>query len=675
MQEVCLNHELASVIGIRRLLERIKYTHSFIREEKVYGDIVGNRILPSTTYTYTRIRERRTTTNPLYRTREYDTEESTRPNTLPTITRYERVYEMKENYGMVIVTISLFQNRETASLCIQNPVLRGIDRVLLSLLGLMNGWESNDIPTIVSRMRSILPSVRMPSYHMLTWKDISFRLFASSTLVSVPKGDKVLYILSEYGTFLYDGYSITPIDTTTSSLTVISGVWDGRFHAVDILVSSNTPVLGYTYAERLGMISRYHPLPIFIHPKDTNDIYTFFSSHDHVLIIGRERYEWDAITLQRVYIGEGGTPMGIDGDLVPINMVVKNPLPYVGKVVEVVDGNIRAISIHDFPMTIDEIEILLLHSKNAISQDDISGRNCTLYNRSIERMIGLLYDFYQSRGVTTILEISKDIDHAYWRTDGITTYALVSKEDQNHFIDSSSGLLDDNVFLGGDYEVIFEEPDYVQATNIFRTIPEDIEDYISLASDYVTTILDDEGYQRVYPILRDAGLDIESTIALNHGDLLPVNKECVLPLTLYVWKWRTSVPETIRQIYTPLAPGTRQEIETPYGNLTRIGTLGTGIGRDESLPHAILESTSPDYRKLDRIGRTLYAIKHRYPNINYPIYLIPQSSWSMYQYTNSGIYRYGPNTGRTPGIVLILNSNHWEPLARARVNGSLQYIW
>jgi len=134
---------------------------------------------------------------------------------------------------------------------------------------------------------------------------------------------------------------------------------------------------------------------------------------------------------------------------------------------------------------------------------------------------------------------------------------------------------------------------------------------------------------------------------------------------------------TIRKIYKPLVAGKIENIDSPWGNVLRIGTLGTDS--DSSFTHSLLQSYDSSYRVLDNISKTIYASSRRNTVMrdilrrDIPIYMIPHNSWNM----NDAQYIYQPQANRKPGIVIINNEGHWESLGKRVIGDSnaIQYIW
>lgn len=158
----------------------------------------------------------------------------------------------------------------------------------------------------------------------------------------------------------------------------------------------------------------------------------------------------------------------------------------------------------------------------------------------------------------------------------------------------------------------------------------------------------------------------------------------------------------VRYIYKPLPSGDSEIIQdTPWGTVVRVGTPIEAVSQylysgsntnpsDISFVHAILQATDPEYRKKDNIGKSMYALIKSKPGVklipqNTPVYMIPENSWDMYvqihpatnQDTGLNIYPAigGARMNRPPGIVLIVNDHHWEPLAKPTLNNNLIYIW
>lgn len=160
---------------------------------------------------------------------------------------------------------------------------------------------------------------------------------------------------------------------------------------------------------------------------------------------------------------------------------------------------------------------------------------------------------------------------------------------------------------------------------------------------------------------------------------------------LLILKKASTANYVIRNIYRPLLPGTTSVIEdSPWGTVTRVGVLGQGINidNDKSFTHAILQATSPSYRSLDNISKTIMAtgkdirVVQDLIQSGTPLYAIPSSNWNMYMkpFTNGDVVDIFPAIGgaqikRVPGVVLIENQGHWEPLAKKLIGEEYQYIW
>ncbi len=144
---------------------------------------------------------------------------------------------------------------------------------------------------------------------------------------------------------------------------------------------------------------------------------------------------------------------------------------------------------------------------------------------------------------------------------------------------------------------------------------------------------------------------------------------------------------TIRPIFTPLPRGQTLDVDSPWGLVTRVGIVGQAIRTDSgriSFLHALLQAIDPQYRRLDPITKTMYVsslvTQGRIPTVQSPIYLIPSMSWDMTSIDPNGrVITYpslNPQISRPPGIVLLqLNRDSWEPLAKKNIDGSLLYIW
>lgn len=136
----------------------------------------------------------------------------------------------------------------------------------------------------------------------------------------------------------------------------------------------------------------------------------------------------------------------------------------------------------------------------------------------------------------------------------------------------------------------------------------------------------------------------------------------------------------VRKIYTPLLPGKTSPIQdSPWGYLIRVGTLGD---KDTSFVHSLLEATDERYRSLDNISKTLLVSGKSNQIIrdillrDIPIYIIPSNTWNMYLKVEDTVETYThPSTQRVPGIVLMNNKDHWEPLIKRTIGEDYQYIW
>lgn len=139
----------------------------------------------------------------------------------------------------------------------------------------------------------------------------------------------------------------------------------------------------------------------------------------------------------------------------------------------------------------------------------------------------------------------------------------------------------------------------------------------------------------------------------------------------------------VRKIYNPLPPSQIEEIESPWGDVIRIGVAGDT--NEKSFNHALLQATNAKYRKESNVTKEIMAlsdvVKTQKGSSSAPIYIIIQDTWDMYtRLNNNPVYfsafvgmKYGNN--RKPGIVLIENNDHWEPLAKKTMDNKITYIW
>lgn len=692
---------------VDNLIKKINY-NTGILERRIYsGDITGTRHLPSPSITYVREKEIRSTGYAMYRYREYETERVNEPIGIPSQTRYERWYEFQNYYKGVdlgttlVVTFSTTvfpdgNRREGGSICMRlkrREERSHIDLLVVTIVGIMNGFEKDNILSVVIGMSSAIRKWRLeiPSSSVLEWKDVSMESFRDCTIVEPRQGRTVLYVFSPSGTFLLDSGLITPIDVKiSSSLGVLVGRYDGTtFYPYDTLIREGVSVSGYTYPERLDMISSFDltPPPSISRPQTPDDFFAFAIGKKELLFYSpKNTYSWTSTLTTRILIGEGGVPLGLESDnLVPVKASVKDSLRDVGNMVNVLEGKVVSVDMFNpAPMKKGRIDQIL--SSDSITSDSLTGRNCVLYYKYIERVLSLLYSFYSTRGVKSVLDLSSGLDHMYWTASNLTTYALSDSSDRRVFVARSGGIPDENSVIGEGWDVEFvtndsigEDITSVEATDIFRTSPslDDLDTYVSLSTKYVSFISTNREHRDRSVIMSNWGWEVETELRLDQEELLPVDESCREDLTLYIWRQKERRPESIRLIYNPVAVGVSSSIESPYGALSRVGTLGsTTSGRDDSFIHALLTAHSPEYRRMDKVGKTIYALRNRNNlRINVPIYLIPKDSWKMYLITRDGTYVYDIDVPRPKGIVLFVNKGHWEPLARRGIDNSLNYIW
>lgn len=169
---------------------------------------------------------------------------------------------------------------------------------------------------------------------------------------------------------------------------------------------------------------------------------------------------------------------------------------------------------------------------------------------------------------------------------------------------------------------------------------------------------------------------------------------------LLVLRRGSTATHIVRQIYRPLPVGNTSSIRgSPWGDVVRVGVLGASStlplsnedtrAENISFTHAILQAIDPTYRSLDNISKTILATGRGRLSLQntvrykIPIYIIPSNNWNMYSRpldtTDQVIDMYpaigGAQIPRTPGIVLMNNQGHWEPLAKRTIGDELQYIW
>lgn len=131
-----------------------------------------------------------------------------------------------------------------------------------------------------------------------------------------------------------------------------------------------------------------------------------------------------------------------------------------------------------------------------------------------------------------------------------------------------------------------------------------------------------------------------------------------------------------------IIPGINEDIAgSPWGTVVRVGNLGDNL--DQSFFHALLQATNKRYKSSNDISKTMIAIgtsiRQVLSTIKVPIYIILSDSWNIITSPSpERIEVYSPlepPRSRTPGIVLMENNNHWEPLAKKTMTDELSYIW
>lgn len=701
MQEVCIDQEFISSIGIASLIDTVSKFRfeSLLTERKIYtGGISGISILPSTYITYEKRIDIRSVGHSLYRYREYTTESAENPNILPSLIMYSRSFRYR-NYSKldikavmeVSLTTTMFpdgRREEGASICIslQHKENKGdIDALVSHILGMMYKLKI-DKPAIIPMMSSTIAHWRpqIPSYKRLSWMDVSMNLFSQSIIISPPMGERVFYIRSPHGTFLLDGWNrITPIDTNvSSSLTMILGIYSDVFYPTDIYIDKDVDVRTRSYSDRMYMIKEYNlpSIPILENPQTPADFYSFVVGKKSMIIFSpTTTFLWEDIVLVRIYVAAGGIPMALSNNgLTPIASISGLP-SHAGDIVEVSKGKVISTSIRPSPMTIARVESLMQLDEDPIRMDDLSGRTCTLFSKYLEKTISLLYSYYASIGVTEILDISSNIGHSYWRTPNITTYAISPTPEIARFVKESSAADEGSQIIGYNWEVdiVDEDLPIVDAVNIIKTAVtiDELDIYSSTSNSFISMMIGDIEYTKIKDHLISWDWNLDSEYSLSE-ELLPIDKKCIEHLTLYIWRKKKIRPETVRLIYTPIRQGIISKLESPYGTLYRIGTAGsTTSGTDDSLLESIYTASSPQFRRMDKIGKTLYVLSNRIPRLDVPLYIIPPDSWSMYKVEGSHTYIYNDATPRDKGIVLFKNKGHWEPLAKRSLSGELVYIW
>lgn len=670
---------------------------------RVYtGGVSGISILPSPEVRYERRIETRSTGYPTYKYREFETRREDPPTQSPSVTIYARNFSYN-NYMTTldmgsILSVSLTntiyadgRSEEGASVCVtmtRRERKEDIDALVGGILRIMNK-EMVDKPSItIPLMSSTIAKwrLRIPTYKRLSWMNISMDIFRQSIMVSPPKGERVIYVRSVHGSFLLDDWNrITPLDTTSySSLLVLSGTYSDTFYPVDVIIDKEVDVRSYPYRERLAIMRRYDlpNIPILENPNTPTDFYSFVVGKSSMIIFSPDGpYLWQDIVPVRVFIGAGGIPLALDKDtLQAVTVNVANPSSHIGDMVEVSKGRVIERSQRPTPMTVTRITSLIQLEEDPITMEDLSGRTCALFTKYVEKVLSLLYSYYSRLGVTGVLDVSRDVGHSYWRTSGITTYAISDRKDMQRFMRESGAIEDNGVIVGDDWEVddidIGSVP-LVEAVDIVK-VPVSIEDlniYSATATSLLSMMVTESEYVRTRDYLSSWGWTLDSEYRLSE-ELLPLNPNCMEPLILYTWRRTSRRPETIRLVYNPIAQGSVSKITSPYGDLYRTGTAGAiTSGSDNSLLESIYTSIDPSFRRRDKIGKTLYIFSNPTPKLNVPLYLIPPDSWSMYQTSGGTTLVYDDLTPRPPGIVIFKNKGHWEPLAKRSVTGDLVYIW
>lgn len=695
MQEICVDSDLVSLVGIYALIDKLsKYKHDvqLIRRDTYTEGISGITVLPSTDTRYERLTTTRTSIQRLYRYREYILESANRPSTPPSITTYERIYKYDASkvtiIGYIIVTLSttihVGRREEGGSVCISLPPKsrerrEDIELAINNILSLMYKIiPTSTMSSIVSRWR-----LHIPNYRRLTWSDISLDLFRSSVLVDVVPGYRVYYVRSPHGTFLVDEWNkITSIsDDKYRSIDIIYGTYDTTFHPIDMYVHDDIDVSSRPYEERISMIGMDIPT-MLMRPSTPTDLYSFVIGRQSMIIFSNDSiYLWESTPTIRVYVGGSGTSLSLDDtDLTPINI---GTFPgHIGEMIEVSGGKVIGTSTRPTPMSMSRINRLLSIEEDPISTDDLSGRTCKLYDKYVEKMMKYVYLYYRDMRATSIIDISNKIGHSYWATSTITTYSIgTSSKDIEKYVRESNGTIEGSSILGDDWQVdIVSSVADVPSTDalvIVRTIPtiDELSTYTAISISYVCMVVDHGTYERVRDSMERWGWTLDSNVPID-VDLPPLDPNCIVPLSIYMWKYKTMRAETVRLVYPPIHPGTISKIESPYGTLYRIGTSGPTTGsNDMSLLESIYIATSIQFRNMDKVAKILYILSHREPKIDVPLYLIPEDSWSMYQVVGNETLIYDYMTSRREGIVIFKNNRHWEPLAKKDVRGDLMYIW
>lgn len=150
---------------------------------------------------------------------------------------------------------------------------------------------------------------------------------------------------------------------------------------------------------------------------------------------------------------------------------------------------------------------------------------------------------------------------------------------------------------------------------------------------------------------------------------------------LIVLRKSSTRDHVIRELYMPLSVGTTSLIkDSPWGDIVRVGVLDN----DMSMTHALLQAYDQSYRSKDNISKTIIATSRNRSIVNdidVPIYIIPSTDWNIYygDRDTQTMYMYpaigGSTIYRKPGIVLMYNRDHWEPIAKRMIGDTLHYIW
>lgn len=314
-----------------------------------------------------------------------------------------------------------------------------------------------------------------------------------------------------------------------------------------------------------------------------------------------------------------------------------------------------------------------------------------LYHESVERWLShrssselpshalTLFNVATFLGPETLSILSQDVV----RDDGIIVIMVMD------------GKILEEMFLGPDAKI--SDPNLVDIRRIQCTSASRFGDLgcisIRLIDSATVTTAQIEGLvdvEAMIKVLRDSGWVPDLDIFLDRELLLgPEEAAYSRAQRLLVLKPLVHPTTIVRSTITPLARGQNEGLDTPWGQVVRIGVPGPGIHlglpyQFISFIHSLLQATDGHYQRLDPVSKAMYALpfitQRRIPLTTRPIYLIPYSSWDMVTSDREGqiiVYpALSPQIVRSSGIVLLqLDPTTWEPLAKRTPEGSLTYIW